>query len=152
MYREDFSANHILVLVRLFHNQLWRWNTSSSCNQWTKNKVVFFLCYTCPGMNFQSREKQILKSFGFTKVCKDLKWTKTSWIEVMQPITIHDQFFLTISASRQILRIPLLKEDIIYFGISKLRFTFEIFSWVQGSVLIKSARKANIWLHTHYCS
>ena len=32
----------------------------------------------------------------------------------------------------------------IYLGISKMSFTFEVYTRVQGSVSIKAARKANI--------
>ena len=37
----------------------------------------------------------------------------------------------------------------IYLGISKMSFTFSVFRRVQGSVLIKAARKTNIWLYAH---
>ena len=39
----------------------------------------------------------------------------------------------------------------IYFGISKMSFTFLVFARVEVSLSIKAARKANIWLHAHYC-
>ena len=38
-------------------------------------------------MNFHSCERQICKSFGWTKIRKDSKLTKTNRDEVMQPTT-----------------------------------------------------------------
>ena len=38
-------------------------------------------------MNFDSCEKQIFKSFGWTKIPNYSKWTKTSQNEAMQPKT-----------------------------------------------------------------
>ena len=37
----------------------------------------------------------------------------------------------------------------IYLGVSKMSFTFKVFTRVQDSVLIKAARKANIWPIEH---
>ena len=39
----------------------------------------------------------------------------------------------------------------IYLGILKMSFTFQVFTRVQGSISIKTARKANIWLDANYC-
>ena len=67
-----------------------------------------------------------------------------------QTATIHDQFFLTMF--RQVLAIPLLTEEALFTWVfRRLSFTFSVFTRVQGSVSIKAATKANIWLHAHYC-
>ena len=47
-------------------------------------------------MNFHSREKQIFKSFDFSNIRKDPKWTEASRNEGMQPSTTNND-------SRQIL-------------------------------------------------
>ena len=39
----------------------------------------------------------------------------------------------------------------IYLDISKMSFTFQVFTRAHGSVSIKAARKATILLHGHYC-
>ena len=91
------------------------------------------------------------RSFGCTKIRNHLKWTKTSQNEVMQPTTIN-------SDSRPIFPYHIHNQTSfdnpfingrgsIYLGISKMSFTFKVFAKVQGSVSIKAARKANIWLH-----
>ena len=95
--------------------------------------------------------KNNFKFFCCTKIRNDSKWTKMSWNELMQPTTsnsdswpifpyhVHNQagFDNPFTNGR----------SFIYFGISKMSFTFYVFTRVQGSLSIKAARKANIWLH-----
>ena len=38
----------------------------------------------------------------------------------------------------------------IHLGISKMSFTFWVFTRVQDSVSIKAARKTNVWPHAHH--
>ena len=74
-------------------------------------------------MNFYSCEKQLFKSFGYIKIDKDSKWTKTSRTEVMQPqqtvfpYHVHNQADFDspfIGGGR----------GFIYLGISKMSCTF----------------------------
>ena len=79
-------------------------------------------------MDFQSCEKQIFKSFGWTRIRSDLKWTKTSRNEVMQPTTIDigsRPIFLYIVHNQVGFDNPFINErGSIYLGISKMNFTF----------------------------
>ena len=73
-------------------------------------------------------EKQIFKSFGCTKIRKDLKWTKTNRNEVMQPTTsnndsrpifpyhVHNQVYFNNPFTNGI--------AFIYLGIFKVSFFF----------------------------
>ena len=81
----------------------------------------------------------IFKSFGFTKICNNLKWTKTSRNEVMQPTTsnkdswpifpdhVHNQTIPSLAA---------LFTRAFRTWVSVFKFTR-----VQGSTSIKAARK-----------
>ena len=85
-------------------------------------------------MNFRSCEKQMFKCFGCSKSRSDSKWTKTTRNEVMQPTTnnndsrpispyyVHNQtgFDNPFDNGR----------GFIYLGISKMSFTFSVFTRV----------------------
>ena len=63
--------------------------------------------------------------------------------------TIREQLFFTImSTTRQVLSSPLL--GFIYLSVWKMGFTFQVSKVVQGSLSIRAARKAIIWLHAHH--
>ena len=55
-----------------------------------KIKLFCFFTYTRQAMNFHSCEKQISKYFGFSKIRKDSKGTKTSRSKVMQTTTTRE--------------------------------------------------------------
>ena len=118
-------------------------NVTGLCNPWTKSKCVLFLYYTHHSMNFHSCIKQIFKSFGCTKIRNDSKWTKTSRNEVMQPTTSNNDslpiFPYHVHNQTGFDDRFINGRGFIYLGISKI------------SISIKAARKANIWLHAHYC-
>ena len=80
-------------------------------------------------MNFHSCEKQILKSFGCTKIRKDSKWTKKSQNEVMQPTTSNNSsqpiFPYHVNNQADFDNAFINGRGIIYLGISKMSFTFK---------------------------
>ena len=96
----------------------------------------------------------MFKSLGCTKIRKDSKWTKTSWDEVMKPTTNNNDslpIFPYHVYNQADFDNPFINgQSFIYLGISKMSFTFYVFTRVQGSESIKAARKVNIWLHSHY--
>ena len=99
--------------------------------------------------------EQIFKFLGCIKICKDSTWTKTRRNKIMQPITSNND-------SRPVFRYhvynqadfdnPFINWRRFMFWHYKDEFHFYIFTAVQDSILIKAARKANIWWHSYYCS
>ena len=101
-----------------------------------------FLYYTRHGVNFHSCEKQIFKSFGYTEICNDSKWTQTSRNEVMQPTTSNNDsrpIFPCYVDNQAGFDNPFIN-SFIYLDISKMSFIFEVLLSAQGSVSIKSER------------
>ena len=102
-------------------------------------------------MNFNSFEKQIFKFFGFTKTGNDSKWTRRSWNKLTQPPTSNSRsqsIFPDHVHNQAGFDNPFINgRGFIYLGISKLSFTLQVFTRVQGSVSIKAAKKTNIWLY-----
>ena len=99
-------------------------------------------------MNFYSREKQIFQSFGSTKIRNDLKCTKASRNEVIQPTTIKSDsrpIFPYYFHNKAGFDNPFInKKSFIYLAISKMSFALKVFTRVQDSTSIKAARKGNI--------
>ena len=84
------------------------------------------------------------KSFGCTKIRHDTKWTKTSWIEVMQPTTCNIDLRpicpYYVHHNQAGFDSPFINgRGFIYLGISKKSISY------QGSISINAAIKANIW-------
>ena len=82
-------------------------------------------------MNFHSREKQMFKSFGRTKIRNDSKCIKTSRNEVMQPTTSNKDsrpVFPYVSTIRHVLPIPLLAEEALFYLYYLLTFRDEFHS------------------------
>ena len=79
-------------------------------------------------MIFHSCEKETFNFFGCTKIRNDLKWTKTSRNEEMQPTASNSdsrQIFPYHVHNQADIDNPFINgRSFIYFGISKMRFTF----------------------------
>ena len=114
-----------------------------------------FFYYKRHGMSFHSSEKQICLNLSavlkFAKTQNEPKRAEMKKCDPQSATTIQDQFFLTIFTKRLSFAILLLMGGFYYLGISKMSLTFQVSTRVQVSVSIKTARKANICLHTQYC-
>ena len=80
------------------------------------------------GMNFYNCEKQILKSFGCTKIRKESKWTKTSQNKVMLTTTSNNDsrpIFPNDVHKQEDFENPFINgRGFIYLGSTKMSFTF----------------------------
>ena len=99
--------------------------------------------------------EQIFKFLGCIKICKDSTWTKTRRNKIMQPITSNNNLrpvFPYHVYNQADFDNPFINWRRFMFWHYKDEFHFYIFTAVQDSILIKAARKANIWWHSYYCS
>ena len=100
------------------------------------------------GKNFHSCKRQIFKIFGCTKICNESKETKPTRNEVIEPTTgnTNSRPIFPYHVNNQAgFDNPFINgRGFIYLGISKMSFTFYVFIRVQGSISIKTARKADI--------
>ena len=98
--------------------------------------------------NFHSCKRQIFKIFGCTQICNDSKETKTTRNEVIEPTTGNTNsrpiFPYHVNNQAGFDNRFINGRGFIYLGISKMSFTFYVFIRVQGSISIKTARKADI--------
>ena len=107
-------------------------------------KKKLFCFFTRHDMNFYSYEKQIFKSFSCTKIRKDSKCTKTNQNEVMQPTTSNIDsrpiFPYHVHHQADPENPFIIIRGFICLGISKMSFTFYVFTRVQCSISIKGAK------------
>ena len=136
-------------LSRKFNKEKHIWQVYVTSEQ----KIELFCFFTIDAMVwiFIAVKNRYLNFCGFNKIRNDSKWRKSSWNELMRPTTRnnHSQSIFPYHVHNQTgFDNPFINgRSFIYLVMSKLSFTFEVFTRFQGSVLIKAAGKTNIWLH-----